>query len=100
MFIDENKIHKIVSEVINESLQDKTSSSGSKNLKDKRKWVNARLDNNDEDKYDHAMLAYTIWPDKDKDSARSYFSKCVKGKRRFTDDDIKRLYSKMKKGNS
>lgn len=52
-----------------------------------------------DEKYDHAALAYAIWPDMDKDTARSLFSKCVSGKkdnngvvRHFSDEDINKLY--------
>lgn len=89
---------KILLNLLSEDIHDKLKTSQSVTIKGKRQWVNRRLDDNDNDKYDHAQLAYYLWPDKDKDSARSYFSKCTKGIRRFTDDDIKKLYIKMKKG--
>lgn len=91
-------LERVVKSVLSEDIHDKLKSSQSISLKGKRQWVNKRLDDNDNDKYDHAQLAYYLWADKDKDSARSYFSKCVKGTRRFSDDDIKKLYIKMKKG--
>ena len=58
---------------------------------------------------DVAQYAYELWPDKDEDSARSYFYKCLDGKTNddgdvytFSDDEFNRLHSmltdtKMKK---
>lgn len=63
----------------------------------KRKRVISRLKS---DKVDVAQYAYSLWPDKDEDSARSYFYKCLDGKKNdagdvynFSDDEINRLYS-------
>lgn len=54
------------------------------------------------DGVDVAQYAYRLWPDKDEDSARSYFYKCLDGKTndtgdvyRFTSDEINRLYSML-----
>lgn len=53
-------------------------------------------------KLDVAPYAYALWPDKDKDSARSYFYKCLKGEKNdsgvpyeFDDSEINRLYSML-----
>ena len=62
-------------------------------ITNKKTYVNSVLKKNDNDKYDHAHLAYQLWPDMDKDSARSLFSKCVRGKRNFSDKDITSLYN-------
>lgn len=58
-----------------------------------RQYVMKTLSDNNNDKYDHAHLAYELWPDMDRDTARSYFSKCVRGERNFTNDDIASLFS-------
>lgn len=49
---------------------------------------------------DVAQFAYRLWPDKDEDSARSYFYKCLDGKTNdsgdiysFTDDEFIQLES-------
>ena len=49
---------------------------------------------------DVAQYAYQLWPDKDEDSARSYFYKCLNGEKndsgvpyKFSDDEVNRLYS-------
>lgn len=54
------------------------------------------------DGVDVAQYAYRLWPDKDEDSARSYFYKCLDGKAndtgdvyKFTSDEINRLYSML-----
>ena len=54
------------------------------------------------DGVDVAQYAYRLWPDKDEDSARSYFYKCLDGKTndtgdvyKFTSDEINRLYSML-----
>lgn len=53
-------------------------------------------------KLDVAPYAYALWPDKDEDSARSYFYKCLKGEKNdsgvpyeFDDAEINRLYSML-----
>lgn len=70
---------------------------GKKDFATKRKRVISRLKS---DKVDVAQYAYSLWPDKDEDSARSYFYKCLDGKKNdagdvynFSDDEINRLYS-------
>ena len=59
-------------------------------------------DGQGEIKLDVAPYAYALWPDKDKDSARSYFYKCLKGEKNdsgvpyeFDDSEINRLYSML-----
>ena len=53
-------------------------------------------------KLDVAPYAYALWPEKDEDSARSYFYKCLKGEPNdsgvpyeFSDSEINRLYSML-----
>lgn len=51
---------------------------------------------------DVAQYAYELWPDKDEDSARSYFYKCLDGKTNdegdvytFSDEEFNRLHSML-----
>lgn len=53
-----------------------------------------------DEKTDIAPYAYELWPDKDEDSARSYFYKCLDNKTNdegdvysFSDDEFNRLHS-------
>lgn len=52
-----------------------------------------------DDKLDKATLAYELWPDKDEDSARSLFSKKLRGhdpekkKYYFSEDEIIKLFN-------
>ena len=55
-------------------------------------------------KYNHAQLAYSLWPDMDKDTARSLFAKMANGTpdndgvvRHFSDEDINSLYQLIRK---
>jgi hypothetical protein len=55
-------------------------------------------------KYNHAQMAYSIWPDMDKDTARSLFAKMANGTpdndgaiRHFTDEDVNSLYQIIRK---
>lgn len=88
--------------VINEDLHKKVGSSQDRSIKSKRKWVTSRLKSKENvdkaDKYAHSTLSYRLYPDMDKDTARSYFSKKVRGDREFDDEEIKKLYTIMKKG--
>lgn len=63
----------------------------------KKSFITATLNKNDKDKFDHAHLAYKLWPDMDKDTARSYFSKCVRGERNFSDEEITKLFNMLRK---
>jgi hypothetical protein len=72
---------------------------GDKASAKRRERVISRLKS---DGVDVAQYAYRLWPDKDEDSARSYFYKCLDGKTndtgdvyRFTSDEINRLYSML-----
>ena len=65
----------------------------------KRERVITRLKS---DGIDVAQYAYRLWPNKDEDSARSYFYKCLDGKTndsgdvyKFTPEEINRLYSML-----
>ena len=64
--------------------------------KRKRRIIHALKDKT----VDVAQYAYRLWPDKDEDSARSYFYKCLDGKTNdsgdvysFTDDEYVQLES-------
>ena len=55
-------------------------------------------------KYNHAQLAYALWPDMDKDTSRSLFAKMANGTpdndgvvRHFSDEDINSLYQMIRK---
>lgn len=55
-------------------------------------------------KYNHAQLAYALWPDMDKDTARSLFAKMANGTpdndgviRHFSDEDVNSLYQLIRK---
>lgn len=68
-------------------------------VNNKRKRVIAALK---KDGVDVAQYAYRLWPDKDEDSARSYFYKCLDGEKNdngvpyeFDDDEIVTLYSML-----
>ena len=72
---------------------------GDKASAKRRERVISRLKS---DGVDVAQYAYRLWPDKDEDSARSYFYKCLDGKTndtgdvyKFTSDEINRLYSML-----
>lgn len=99
-----NHVRKIVSEEVNRLFESKVineadEGKGEGNANIKRKAVMNLLQ---DDKYDHAYLAYQLWHPKDdneKDTYRSLFSKKATGKpdndgavRSFTDDEITKLY--------
>ena len=55
-------------------------------------------------KYNHAQLAYALWPDMDKNAARSLFAKMANGTpdndgviRHFNDEDVNKLYQLIRK---
>ena len=55
-------------------------------------------------KYNHAQLAYALWPDMDKDTARSLFAKMANSTpdndgviRHFNDEDVNKLYQLIRK---
>lgn len=89
-----NIVRQMVEESVNQILLEKK-----KKKKTKRdhqeQFVFDILDRDDDDKFSHADLAYALWPDMDKDSARSYFSKCIKGKRKFSNEDMTTLYNML-----
>ena len=62
----------------------------------KKTYVSNMLKKNDNDKFDHAHLAYQLWPNMNKDAARSYFSKCVRGERNFSDEEVTNLFNMLR----
>lgn len=79
---------------------------GKHNMKYRRSVVidalNTEKGGKGEIKLDVAPYAYALWPEKDEDSARSYFYKCLKGEPNdsgvpyeFSDSEINRLYSML-----
>ena len=95
--IMEQRINNIVSDVIKKNLYE----SEDQNTEMKRNAVMKALK---DPKYNHAQLAYTLWPDMDKDAARSLFSKMATGTpdndgvvRHFNDEDVNTLYQAIRK---
>lgn len=95
--IMEQRINNIVSDVIKHNLYE----SDDQSTEMKRNAVMKALK---DPKYNHAQLAYTLWPDMDKDAARSLFSKMATGTpdndgvvRHFNDEDINTLYQAIRK---
>ena len=95
--IMEQRINNIVSDVIKRNLYE----SEDQNIEMQRNAVMKALK---DPKYNHAQLAYTLWPDMDKDTARSLFSKMATGTpdndgvvRHFSDEDINTLYQAIRK---
>ena len=120
VFLTESRLNQIISESIKRAIlkegffdsfpsmyekeekKDDDSSKekeGNKASAKRRERVISRLKS---DGVDVAQYAYRLWPDKDEDSARSYFYKCLDGKTndtgdiyKFTSDEINRLYSML-----
>lgn len=95
--IMEQRINNIVSDVIKHNLYE----SEDQNIEMQRNAVMKALK---DPKYNHAQLAYTLWPDMDKDTARSLFSKMATGTpdndgvvRHFSDEDVNTLYQAIRK---
>lgn len=95
--IMEQRINNIVSDVIKHNLYE----TEDQNTEMKRNAVMKALK---DPKYNHAQLAYTLWPDMDKDAARSLFSKMATGTpdndgvvRHFNDEDVNTLYQAIRK---
>lgn len=103
-----NHVRSIVSEEVHKLFERKAINEDNDNDKGtsqiKRKAVMSMLQ---DEKYDHAYLAYQLWHPKDdneKDTYRSLFSKKATGKpdadgavRYFTDEEITKLYELMRK---
>ena len=98
--IEENKMKrnfvKLVSEEVIRRLNEDENS-----IDMKRNAVKSALK---DPKYNHAQLAYSLWPDMGKDTARSLFAKMANGTpdndgvvRNFSDEDINALYQMIRK---
>ena len=90
------RISNIVSEELRRALNEEEDSSEMK-----RNAVIKALKN---PKYNHAQLAYKLWPHMDKDTARSLFAKMANGTpdndgviRHFSNEDINSLYQMIRK---
>lgn len=104
-FILKESIRQIVRESLHDILiehrlneeekKEKQKGTGQTSLGNKKNFVKNLLSQNNKDKYDHAHLAYKLWPSMDKDTARSYFSKCVRGERDFSDEDVTTLFNML-----
>lgn len=108
--ITESKLNKIISNNIEETVLRKQVRSivaeevaryvktrlNEDTMADMRASVKAWLDGKQGDMVLFSQLAYYLWPDMDKDTARSLFSKKVAGKegREFTDEEVTKLYQK------
>lgn len=104
----ENKIYNLIKESFNENdflengyfeaKKKEGSEEGGEDssLENKRDMIMKWLDSEQEL---HSVLAYELWPDKDKDQARSDFSKKWRGEDNtgkpyeFDDEEINRLYN-------
>lgn len=120
VFLTESRLNQIISESIKRAMlkegffdsfpsmyekeekkdDDSSKEKGENQASEKRRErVISRLKS---DGVDVAQYAYRLWPDKDEDSARSYFYKCLDSKTndtgdvyKFTSDEINRLYSML-----
>lgn len=111
MIITESKLNSIIAESIKKHLNEdffnsfqpteakKSSKETTAQGYQRRKRVISYLKS---DGVNVAAFAYSLWPDKDKDSARSYFYKCLNGEKNdngafynFSDDEINTLYTKI-----
>lgn len=95
--IMEHRIDSVVSDVIRRNLYEEED----KNVGMKRNAVMKALK---DPKYNHAQLSYNLWPNMDKDTARSLFSKMATGTpdndgvvRHFSDEDVNSLYQLIRK---
>lgn len=104
----ESKIYSLIKESFNENdffengyFENRSSEhdekpEGDGSLDNKRETIMKWLDSEQEL---HSVLAYKLWPDKDKDQARSDFSKKWRGEDNtgkpydFDDEEINRLYN-------
>lgn len=90
------RISKIVSEAIKRVVNEAEDDSDMKR--------NAVMKSLKDPKFNHAQLAYSLWPDMDKDTARSLFAKMANGTpdndgvvRHFSDEDVNSLYQMIRK---
>lgn len=95
-----NIVRKIISEKIYKILSEDNNEYDDEDTQIKRNTVMKLVQ---KDIVKNSELAYKIWPDMDKDTARSLFSKKVSGEpdnegniRKFTNDEISQLYELLR----
>lgn len=95
-----NTVKRMVVEELNKYAAQKINEDSKKSddVQNTRQRIKALLNGRKGLKYTDAQLAYHIWPNMDKDTARSLFSKMVTGEpdadgnvREFSDDDVTKL---------
>lgn len=94
--IMEQRIDSIVSQQISRVLMEEKGDNAIKR--------NAVMKALKDPKYNHAQMAYSLWPDMGKDTARSLFAKMANGTpdddgvvRSFSDEDVNSLYQMIRK---
>lgn len=89
------KVRNIVSEEVYREIKNEEINEAKKKLKGQRSLVMKMLK---DPKFDHADLAYALRKPKDdseRDTLRSWFSKCARGILKFSDNEITKLYNLM-----
>lgn len=102
-------VRESIFDFINGGMYEKKSEDSDKKEKSDNKKEGSKISNKRKRRIIHALkdktvdvaqYAYRLWPDKDEDSARSYFYKCLDGKTNdsgdvysFTDDEYVQLES-------
>lgn len=90
-------LREAVRNVIVEALNEDDERMKKNSEETKRNYVNSLLSKTNKDFFGHAELSYKLWPNLDKDTARSKMSKCIRGERSFSDADIIKLYELLRK---
>lgn len=97
----ENTKKQRIKQIVAEELTRKINETQEQATDNKRNAVMKALK---DPKYDHAQIAYRLWPDMDKDTARSLFSKMANGTpdndgvvRQFNDEDVNSIYQMIRK---
>lgn len=110
---EQNELKSAIKQMVRESLFDLINKNEAKSSEDNTDSDNSEksVSKNKEtrviqalksDGVDMAQYAYKLWPDKDKDSARSYFYKCLNKEKNdngdtysFNDDEFVKLHSML-----
>ena len=99
--LKEQRMNQHIDNVVSEVLKRNLYEAEYQNTEMKRNAVMKALK---DPKYNNAQLAYTLWPDMDKDTARSLFAKMANGTpdndgvvRHFSDEDVNSLYQLIRK---
>lgn len=94
-----NHLHAMLTEKITKTVINKLNEDDDKH--GKRTAVVKALNN---DMYNHAEIAYKLYPNMDKDTARSYFSKKFRQEpddngqiRQFNDEEVNTIYNLIRK---